>query len=69
MDELLDEVKKRLFKDRVEVRYLIPFARGSAVSALRRDAEVKSVEYAAEGTLMECVIPEKYRSRYEEFEI
>ncbi|MBR5739762.1 MAG: GTPase HflX [Firmicutes bacterium] len=69
VDELLDEVKKRLFKDRVEVRYLIPFARGSAVSALRRDAEVKSVEYAAEGTLMECVIPEKYRSRYEEFEI
>ncbi|MBQ7703686.1 MAG: GTPase HflX [Firmicutes bacterium] len=69
VDELLEEVKKRIFKDRVEVRYLIPFAKGSAFSALRKDAEVRSVEYVEEGTLMECVIPEKYRSRYEEFEI
>ena len=69
VDELLDEVRQRLFRDRVAVKYLVPFHKGAVTSALRRDADVKSVEYVAEGTLMECEIPEKYRSRYEEFEI
>ncbi len=69
VDELLDEVKKRLFRDRSEVRYLIPYARGSAASALRKDALVKAVEYEEEGTLMTCEIQEKYRQRYAEFEV
>lgn len=69
VDELLEEVKKRLFRDRVEVRYLVPFAKGSATSGIRKDSEIKSVEYVEEGTLITCEIPEKYRSRYEEFEI
>ena len=69
VDELLEEVKKRLFRDRVEVRYLVPFSKGAATSGIRKDSEVKSVEYVEEGTLITCEIPEKYRSRYEEFEI
>ncbi|MCR5182960.1 MAG: GTPase HflX [Clostridia bacterium] len=69
VDELLEEVKKRLFRDRVEVRYLVPFAKGAATSGIRKDSEIKSVEYVEEGTLITCEIPEKYRSRYEEFEI
>lgn len=56
MDELLALIREKLFADYVECAMLIPYTDGAAVSWLKENAVVKSMEYESEGVklLLNC---------------
>ena len=52
MDELAEEIRKTLFGDMVKGALLIPYDKGSIVSYLCDNAQIDSIDYREEGTLL-----------------
>ena len=63
LDELLSLIRQKLFADYVICKMLIPYNDGAAVSWLKENAVVKSMEYEAEGVALdlECKISDAGR--------
>lgn len=59
VEALLKAIEDALGRGKHEVTLLIPYSEGGVLDTLHREAEVKSVEYAADGTRVAAVVDEK----------
>lgn len=66
MNELLAAVKSSLFGKRIHARFVIPYDKGGVTSYLCENGEITSMQYEAEGTVLEgnfeAADYEKYKS-------
>ncbi len=66
MSELLAAVKSSLFGKRIHARFVIPYDKGGVTSYLCENGEITSMQYEAEGTVLEgnfeAADYEKYKS-------
>ena len=66
MNELLAAVKNSLFGKRIHARFVIPYDKGGVTSYLCENGEITSMQYEAEGTVLEGNFEvadyEKYKS-------
>lgn len=69
IDVLIEKIKERIFADKVRTRMLIPYTRGDISSYLCEKAMVESMEYLAEGTLMNIELKQEDYQRYKEYEV
>lgn len=69
IDVLIEKIKERIFADKVRTRMLIPYTRGDISSYLCEKAMVESMEYLAEGTLMDIELKQEDYQRYKEYEV
>lgn len=67
LDRLLSAVETALGRGKHRVRLLIPYSEGALLDALHREAQVLTVEYAAEGTLVEAVVDDKTYGRMQAY--
>ncbi|MDY3711481.1 MAG: GTPase HflX [Agathobaculum sp.] len=63
VDELLSAIETALGRGKHKVRLLIPYSDGAALDLLHREAQVESVDYAADGTRVEAVVDDKTYGR------
>lgn len=68
MDELLEEIKSRLFSSAVRTKLLIPYSRGDISSYLCSRAAVLEMEYREDGTLFEVELSEADYSRLKQYD-
>ncbi|MBR0139490.1 MAG: GTPase HflX, partial [Firmicutes bacterium] len=66
-DEFLKRVKELLFSDLKTVELLVPYDRGSAVSALMEKSAPLETEYLENGTRLVMELGEADRNRFKEF--
>ncbi len=69
IDRLMEIIKSHIYAGNKTAKLLIPFSRGDIVSYLREHANVKSVEYEAEGTVIEAEMSEADYGRLSKFDI
>ena len=69
VDELIEDVKKEIFKDFVKAEMLIPYTRGDVSSYIQSKATVYGLEYREDGTWISCELKAQDYNRYKEFEI
>jgi len=69
IEELLEQIKIKIFGDRVVVTLLIPYDRGDISSYLCEKAEVYSSEYLENGTLMNVCISNGDYGRLKKYEM
>lgn len=69
MDELIDMIIKRIFKDYKKCKMLIPFSQGSIVSYLNEHATVISTDYNEKGTILEVECRQAQYNKYKEYVI
>lgn len=62
------ELLLRLFGDRIECEFHIPFARSELVQLLMKEADVQSVNYEEDGTHIVCFINKKFYDKYKAFD-
>ena len=67
IDELIEKIEEKLFKDAKEVTLLIPFAEGAIASYLLEKTRVKEQEYVENGLLITTFLIPKDISKYKEF--
>ena len=67
IDELIEKIEEKLFKDAKEVTLLIPFAEGAIASYLLEKTRVKEQEYVEDGLLITTFLIPKDISKYKEF--
>ena len=60
-------IKDRLFSDIKMTRLLVPYDKGSAVSALMKTAKPVKTEYREDGTYLEAELSSADRGRYAQF--
>lgn len=65
--ELVELIKDFVFDQYVTCKVLVPFDRGDVVSYLNDEANVKSVEYEEDGTMMVVEMLVDDRKKYDEF--
>lgn len=68
MDLLMEEIKKKLFADRVRARLLIPYERGDISSYLCEKAKVISMDYQEKGTLFDAELSQADYQRLKEYD-
>ncbi|WP_042273881.1 GTPase HflX [[Clostridium] dakarense] len=63
IDELIESICKKVFKDYIKCKMLIPYNKGDIVSYLNMNASVTNIDYEAEGSLLtiECSKEDYYR--------
>lgn len=64
VDDLVERIRERIFADRVRVTLVIPFSRGDIVSYLCDRAEVFSMDYSEEGTVLDVELTMEDYGRY-----
>ncbi len=69
IEELLGAIEKTLGKGKHQMRLLIPYQDGHALDTLHREAQVLSVEYATEGTMVEVICDDKTYGRMKPYEV
>ncbi len=69
IDELIEIIKAHIFSDKVHTKMLIPYTRGDISSYLCEKATVTSMEYLAEGTLLDVEMKQEDYQRYKEYEV
>ena len=67
--ELLSAIEKALGKGKHQMKMLIPYSDGFALDIIHREAQVLSVEYAGEGTIVEAIMDDKLCGQMKEYEI
>lgn len=67
--ELLAAIEKALGRGRHQMRLLIPYSDGGVLDLLHREAQVLSVEYAGEGTLVEAIMDDKTCGRMQQYAV
>ena len=68
-DKLLEAIEKALGRGKHEMTLLIPYSDGAALDALHREAQVKSVDYEAEGTKVVAVVDDKTFGRMQKYRV
>ena len=69
LKELGETLSEHLARDSAVLELLIPYARGDALAALRRDGEVLDEDHRADGTRVTARVSPDKASRYREFEV
>ena len=69
MDDLIDAINTKLFGSMVNAQLLIPYNKGNIVSYLCENAQVDSMTYEAEGTLISGKFKVEDYNRYVDFEV
>ena len=69
IDGLIETIKAHIFADIVRTKMLIPYTRGDVSSYLCEKATVASMEYLAEGTLLDVEMKQEDYQRYKEYEV
>ncbi len=69
IDELLEKIKKCIFKDEVNAKLLVPYSRGDVSSYLCEKAKVDVMDYRENGTYFEVTLKESDYQRLKEYEI
>jgi len=69
IDALIETIKAHIFSDIVRTKLLIPYTRGDISSYLCEKATVASMEYLADGTLLDVELKQEDYQRYKEYEI
>jgi GTPase len=69
LTELVDEIRRRVFKDYVKCSMLIPYDKGSLVSYLNEHANVLETHYEEEGTKLVLECRQSDYGRYQEYVI
>ena len=69
IDGLIETIKAYIFADVVRTKMLIPYTRGDISSYLCEKAMVASMEYLAEGTLLDVEMRQEDYQRYKEYEV
>ncbi|MBS7225128.1 MAG: GTPase HflX [Clostridiaceae bacterium] len=67
--ELLAAIEKALGRGKHQMRLLIPYSDGAALDILHREAQVLSVEYAGEGTVVEAIMDDKTCGRMQKYAV
>lgn len=67
MNELIDMVVDRLFKNYKRCNMLIPFSEGSVLSYLMNNANVLNTEYTENGTLIDIECRLSQYNKYKEY--
>ncbi|MCD8398414.1 MAG: GTPase HflX [Lachnospiraceae bacterium] len=67
LEELLELIREKLFADYVSCEMLIPYADGSAVAYLKENAVVSSLEYGADGALLQLLCKKSDAGRYAKY--
>jgi GTP-binding protein HflX len=66
-EELLKIIDEILFSEYLRVRLLIPYTRGDIVSHLQEKAEVISIDYQDQGTVIEVTLSKHLQAIYKDF--
>ena len=69
IDELIELIKSKIFKDMVKVQLLVPYTRGDISSYLCEKARVLGMEYKENGTWFEAELKAADYQRLKEYEI
>jgi len=69
MDELIELIKKKIFKDYIKCKLLIPYTRGDISSYLCEKANIASMDYVDNGTLFDLELKEADYNKYKEYEV
>lgn len=69
IDELLEKIKKSIFKDEVNAKLLVPYTKGDVSSYLCEKAKVDVMDYRENGTYFEVTLKESDYQRLKEYEI
>ncbi len=67
--ELLAAIEKALGRGKHQMRLMIPYSDGAALDMLHREAQVLSVEYAGEGTVVEAIMDDKTCGRMQKYAV
>ena len=67
--ELLQANEKAVGRGKHQMRLLIPYSDGAALDMLHREAQVLSVEYVENGTLVEAIMDDKTCGRMQEYAV
>lgn len=69
LDSLLEAIEKALGKGKHKVKLLIPYSEGAVLDMLHREAQVESIDYAENGTILEAVVDDKTYGRVVAYQI
>lgn len=69
VDELVEKIRAKIFGGRVEMTLLIPYQRGDITSYLCENAQISSMEYKEDGTLLHGKLEREDALRYEKFAV
>lgn len=69
MEELIELIKKQIFSDYVNVRFLIPYDKGNVVSYFNEVATINYTEYVEDGTIIDVECKQSDYNKYVEYEI
>ncbi|MCQ2548332.1 MAG: GTPase HflX [Clostridia bacterium] len=69
IDELLEEIKNRIFADNVSCKLLIPYDKGNVSSYIMEKAKVLEISYEENGTLISAILNSKDYGRFKEYEV
>ncbi|NLA70492.1 MAG: GTPase HflX [Clostridiales bacterium] len=69
IDELIEQIKSKIYKNHVIADLLIPYSRGDLSSYLCEKASVNVMEYRDDGTFFNAELKLEDYNRYKEFEI
>ena len=69
IDELIELIKKKIFKDHVTAKLLVPYTRGDISSYLCEKAKVNQMDYRENGTFFDVELKTADYQRFREYEI
>ena len=67
LEELIQLISKKIFRQYVDCRMLIPYGQGNIVSYFNENARIKSVNYRSKGVLLDMECKESDFKSYEQF--
>ena len=68
IEELIEKIKSKIFNDRVNVKFLIPYDKGEISSYLCEHAEVYSMEYNEQGAFLDVRVTNADYNRLKQYE-
>ena len=68
-EALLHAMEAALGRGKHVMQLLIPYSDGGVLDMLHRESEVRSVEYAEAGTLVEAVVDDKTCGRMQKYKV
>ncbi|MBR5229771.1 MAG: GTPase HflX [Firmicutes bacterium] len=69
IDQLVELIKSKIFKDHVHTQLLVPYTRGDISSYLCEKAKVNTMDYRENGTYFDVELKSADYQRYKEYEI
>lgn len=69
IDELMESIRRKIFRDEVQACLLVPYTRGDISSYLCEKAQVNAMEYREDGTFFDVKLKEADYRRLKEYEL